>query len=120
MRYVREHHNAAIYDYGTLYRWSIEYPEQFWTATLRHCGARLHREWQNVLEDGRSMPGARWFVGAELNFAENLLRFRDDRVALAFWGEGQEQVHVTYRELYDRVGRLVRALRAHDVEWIDQ
>jgi acetoacetyl-CoA synthetase len=111
MRYVREHHNAAIYDYGTLYRWSIEYPEQFWTATLRHCGARLHREWQNVLEDGRSMPGARWFVGAELNFAENLLRDIDDSPAIIFVNERGTRRELSRRDVAREVARVADGLR---------
>ena len=57
------------------------------------------------------MPGANWFPGARLNFAENLLRYRDDRVALIFKGEGQASTRMTYAELYDEVARLARALK---------
>ena len=55
--------------------------------------------------------GPRWFVGARLNFAENLLRYRDDREALVFWTERGAQRRLTYRELYDDVARVAAALR---------
>jgi acetoacetyl-CoA synthetase len=64
-----------------------------------------------VVDDLNKMPGAQWFIGAKLNFAENLLRYRDDCIALIFKGEAQDSVRITYAELYDRVARLAKALR---------
>jgi acetoacetyl-CoA synthetase len=64
-----------------------------------------------VIDDVGKMPGAGWFPGARLNFAENLLRYRDDRVALIFKGEGQASTRMTYAELYDEVARLAWALK---------
>jgi acetoacetyl-CoA synthetase len=66
---------------------------------------------QQVVDDLR-LPGARWFDGAELNFAENLLRYRDDQIALSFHGEGRPTVSITYAQLYDQVARLAKSLRA--------
>jgi len=57
------------------------------------------------------MPGAKWFQGARLNFAENLLRFRDDRIAVSFKAEGRPTTSITYAGLYDKVARLARSLR---------
>ena len=54
------------------------------------------------------MPGARWFSGARLNFAENLLRYRDERTAIIFKGEGRETERLTYGELFTRVARLAQ------------
>jgi acetoacetyl-CoA synthetase len=76
------------------------------------AGIRASRPYEAVLEDVRRMPGARWFVGARLNFAENLLRFRDDRPALMFRGEGRRSTTLTYAQLYGLVGRLAESLRA--------
>jgi len=56
------------------------------------------------------MPGARWFVGSRLNFAENLLRYRDNQPALVFWGENGTKRSITYAELYEQVARLARSL----------
>ena len=57
------------------------------------------------------MIGAKWFVGARLNFAENLLRFRDDRQAIMFKGEGLPTVRMTFAQLYDETARLAKSLR---------
>jgi acetoacetyl-CoA synthetase len=65
-----------------------------------------------VVVDLDKMPGARWFTGSTLNFAENLLRRRDDQVAMVFNGEWQVRRALTYAELYDLVARLSRALKA--------
>ena len=64
-----------------------------------------------VVDDLSKFPGAKWFVGARLNFAENLLRYRDNRSAFIFRGETQKKAQMTYAELYDSVARLSRSLR---------
>jgi acetoacetyl-CoA synthetase len=62
------------------------------------------------------MMETRWFPGAQLNFAENLLRYRDEQTALIFKGEAQEAVRMTYAELYDQVARLAISLRESGVK----
>ena len=57
------------------------------------------------------MPGAKWFDGATLNFTENLLRYRDDKIAIHFYGEDGTQSSLSYRELHDQVSRLARSMR---------
>jgi acetoacetyl-CoA synthetase len=58
------------------------------------------------------MPGAHWFPDARLNFAENLLRRRDDGDALIFWGEDKVRRCVSYKALYDQVSQVAQALKA--------
>jgi acetoacetyl-CoA synthetase len=72
--WVQETGAAEIQDYPSLYQWSITQPEAFWAAVWRFCRIRATREWDKVLEGADKMPGAHWFGGAKLNFAENLLR----------------------------------------------
>ena len=64
-----------------------------------------------MVDDLKKFPGAKWFPGAKLNFAENLLRYRDDRLAFIFRGETQKSAKMTYRELYTTVARLAKSLR---------
>jgi acetoacetyl-CoA synthetase len=73
------------------------------------------RNYDHVVDDTAKMPGARWFSGARLNFTENLLRFRDDRTAIVFKGEGRETIRITYAELFARVARLAKALKKEGV-----
>ncbi len=115
MQYVNERYGKAFQTYDDLYRWSIE--ETFW-ASIWDYGEVIHSApYTRVVDDPGKMPGASWFEGARLNFAENLLRYRDDRVALSFRGEGEAKtVHTTYAELYDQVARLAASLRAMGIQ----
>ena len=103
-------------DYAALYRWSVEGLEQFWSSVWTSCGVVASREADKVLRHGERMPGATWFDGAELNFAENLLRRRDQATAIAFWGENGERRSVTYAQLFAEAARLARALRTDGIE----
>ena len=74
-------------EYSQLHRWSIDRPQQFWEAIWRFCGVVASQPWDVAVVDFDRMPGARWFPGARLNFAENLLRYRDQRPAIIAWDE---------------------------------
>ena len=117
---------AAGTDYESLYAWSIGAPERFWPEVWRFCGVVADERpgqdpWDTVLVGGdRVAPpaadrGPRWFTGARLNFAENLLRFRDAREALVEWNEYGRRRTLTYRELDAAVARVAAALRADGV-----
>src|SRR6266702_8825847 len=68
--------------YDELYRWSVSDIPSFWGAMWEFGGVIASRGFDTVVDDPASMPGARWFGGARLNFAENLLRYRDERTAI--------------------------------------
>jgi acetoacetyl-CoA synthetase len=117
---------AAGSDYDSLYAWSIEAPERFWAEVWRFGGVIADGRpdcdpWDTVLigRDRVAPPdpelGPRWFAGARLNFAENLLRFSDEREALIEWNEHGRQRSLTYRELRDAVARIAHALRTDGV-----
>ena len=100
-------------DYAALHAWSIAEPARFWTALWDFAEVRGERDTAgtDVLENADRMPGARWFGGARLNYAENLLRERDDAEALVFWGEDRVKVRMSRAELYRQVAHLSAALR---------
>jgi acetoacetyl-CoA synthetase len=108
-------HGAQLRGYRELRRWSVEHAELFWPALWRFADVRASRPWDEVLVDRDRMPGARWFVGAELNFAENLLRCRDDRPAVIAWSEDGRRRELSYRALYQEVAKLAAALRREGV-----
>ncbi len=101
-------------DYAALHAWSVEHPEHFWTSVWEFGGVVGERG-ERVLVDGGRMPGARWFPEARLNFAQNLLRSRDDSDALVFWGEDKVRNRLTRGELYREVARFAAALREQGV-----
>ncbi len=112
---VEKEWDVALADYAALYRWSVEEIEKFWQSVWRFSGVIASREWDDVLVDGGRMPGARWFTGARLNFAENLLRRRDDAPALIFRCENGMRRELSFAQVYDQVARLARALKAEGV-----
>jgi acetoacetyl-CoA synthetase len=73
-----------------------------------------------VLIDGDKMPGAQWFPDAKLNFAQNLLRRRDDETAMVFWGEDKVRRRMSFADVYDAVSRTAQALSAAGVEQGDR
>ncbi len=107
--------DPSVTDYASLYRWSIDEPRAFWSKVREFCGLVVSREAEAVVEGFDQMPGARWFPGMRLNFAENLLRWGDDRPALIDWNESGRQRQWTYAELRAEVARLAAALGAMGV-----
>ena len=108
-RHVEARWNRSFPDYAALHRWSIEHPEEFWVSVWEECGV-IGERGEVVLVDGHKMPGARWFPQARLNFAENLLRRRDTREAMVFWGEDRVKQRWSWEDLYLEVARVARAL----------
>ncbi len=106
---------VTLADHDALYQWSIDNIEEFWTSVWRFGGIIASKEWDQILVDGDIMPGAQWFPGARLNFAENLLHRRDDSDALVFRAETGATRRLSSADLHDQVGRLARALRAEGV-----
>lgn len=109
--HLNKTHNLSLSSYSQLYAWSVTEISDFWAAVWEFGDVRASRTYDVVLENLKAFPGAKWFPGARLNFAENLLRFRDDRPALVFRGETHKSSMLTYAELYELVGRLARSLR---------
>ena len=98
-------------DYASLHRWSVEQPELFWPAVAGFTDIQFDRDCDEVLTDGDRMPGAQWFRGARLNFAANLLRFRDERFALIFRDETGRRETLTYAQLCEQVAAMSAGMR---------
>jgi acetoacetyl-CoA synthetase len=102
-------------DYFALHLWAVDHPELFWAAVWEYCQVIGEGQLQPVLEHPDRFPGARWFVNNRLNFAENLLRRRDQHPALVSLLENGERRELSYADLYRRVAQLAASLRAEGV-----
>ena len=71
-RWLAEHHGLQFADYEALWQWSVDELETFWATLWDYFQVRGHAPWRQVLER-RVMPGAKWFEGATLNYAEHCL-----------------------------------------------
>ncbi len=111
MQQAGERTGVNIDSYDRLYRWSIDRPDEFWSLVWDFTGVLSSERGERVLVDGERMPGARWFPEARLNYAENLLRYRDDRPALVFRNEAGLRDSLSYAGLYRRVAQVAAGLR---------
>ncbi|MBF0451585.1 MAG: acetoacetate--CoA ligase [Candidatus Magnetomorum sp.] len=111
MQIISKKYTTPLNDYPELYQWSVNHIPEFWEQFWEYATIKYSSPYTHVIDDVTKMPGARWFEGAKLNFAENLLRFRDDGTALIFKGEDRLPVKLTYAELYKNVACLSHYLR---------
>ena len=111
MEFVNVHLQLSIKNYEELYAWSINEAESFWECFWIYSKIIHHSPFHDVIDDINQMPGAKWFEGATLNFSENLLRYRDNKVAIHFYGEDGTQEKLTYKELYEAVSKLAQSMR---------
>ena len=110
---------TTVRDYPSLYQWSIDEPAAFWARVANFCGLVASQEATTVVDDVGKMPGAEWFPGMRLNFAENLLRHArstPERRAITAWNEAGHQQELTYGELEARVTVMAAAMRAAGVQ----
>ncbi|MEU3743221.1 acetoacetate--CoA ligase [Streptomyces sp. NPDC032198] len=114
--WAAERHGApADGGYAALHRWSVDELDTFWKSVTDWFDVRFSTPYARVLGD-RSMPGAQWFPGATLNYAEHALRAAEDPAragdpALLHVDETHEPATVTWGELRRQVGSLAAELR---------
>ena len=82
MNYINRSYDLNINSYQELYQWSIKNIPDFWKEIWAQSKIIHSKKYNNIIDDIKKMPGAKWFSGARLNFAENLLRFRNEHVAI--------------------------------------
>ena len=109
--YINGRHGINLENYQDLHGWSVNQIPDFWEAVWSYFDIIHSESYTQIVDDVSKMPGAKWFNGARLNFAENLLRHRDDKIALIFKGEGQPTRKLTYCELYLAVAKTAQALK---------
>lgn len=110
-RFINQRHGLDIGDYPGLHQWSIDQREAFWQAIVDFFEVSFHQGAECVLREGPQMPSAQWFPGATLNFAEHLLKRRDDSVAVVAIAEDGQRQQLTYAELAAQVAGLQASLR---------
>ena len=126
IEHARQTASAGIESYADLYQWSVQRPNEFWPAVWAFCGVVSEKDpagraWRTPLSGGDRMAppdpklGPRWFEGASINFAENLLHWRDDRLAIVAWNELGCYRRLSFAQLQGEVARVAAALRAQGI-----
>ncbi len=116
IEFINKKYNQNISTGKKLYDWSIEKIEDFWDAMWKFSGIIASQPYEKVVEDLSVYPGTKWFPGAKLNFAENMLKFKDNQLAFVFQGETKVTKKMTYAELNKVVARLAKSLRENGVK----
>lgn len=114
-RAANQRHHLKLDDYPALHQWSVEQRAEFWQAIVDFFDIHFHTQPDAVLREGTKMPDAEWFPGATLNFAEHLLRRRDDAVAVISVAENGQREQLTWAELAEHVAGFQASLQATGV-----
>ncbi|MGK0336306.1 MAG: acetoacetyl-CoA synthetase [Candidatus Azotimanducaceae bacterium] len=113
--FVERRYKKSFQNYQELHYWSITETDDFWSAIWEFCDLKATKPYEQPTLNLNKFPGTRWFSGSELNFAENLMRFRDDQVAMIGLLENGQRCSYTYAELWQEVEQLASAMRRHGV-----
>ncbi|MBV7331730.1 acetoacetate--CoA ligase [Chloroflexi bacterium TSY] len=111
MNWLADNRNLSFQSYPELWRWSVDQIEDFWASLWDYFALKASKPATQILGN-RAMPGAEWFVGMELNWAENIFaRMSDERPMLLYKAEDQPLVEISWQEVYQRANRMAQVLR---------
>jgi acetoacetyl-CoA synthetase len=116
IQYINQSYQLKITHYNELHQWSIEHIADFWESIRLFFDVIVSKKPTRILENSKDMQKAHWFKGATLNFAENLLRRRDDHPAIVFYDENRHQSQLTYAALFHQVAVWACYLRKIGVQ----
>lgn len=118
---MSNYHIKHLEEYYQVYRKSVRNPENFWEEIAEEH-FMWRKKWDNVLSWDFSKPEVKWFEGAKLNITENCidrhLYTRGDKTAIIFEPNSPDEkaLHITYRELHERVCRFANVLKENGIK----
>ncbi len=110
LSFLSSNYKKNFSNYSELYNWSVNEIEEFW-KTIWEYSKIVHSKTYSLVLSKRILPGAVWFKDSELNFAENLFRYNDDRIAIISIREKHPTIKLTYNELYNLVAQCAAGLK---------
>ena len=108
---VNSHFGLQLSNYHELWRWSVDDIEKFWAYWWQQANLIVSHQPTNILRKTNSFEKDAWFPGAKLNFAENLLRFRDESFAIIFRGENGSRETLSYKSLYEQTASVANEFK---------
>ena len=110
LSFLSSNYRKTFSNYSEQYNWSVTEIEEFWKSIWEYSKI-VHSKTYSLVLSKRILPGAVWFKDSELNFAENLLRYNDDRIAIISIRENHPTIRLTYKELYALVAKCAAGLK---------
>jgi acetoacetyl-CoA synthetase len=117
---IEAQYALSLETYQDLHQWSVQNRASFWEEVWRFCGIESSVPFTHSMRYGDKMPGTSWFEGAQLNFAENLLRYSNDQCALVSITENGDRREMSYAELHRAVAGVQIALIESGVQTGDR
>ena len=108
---VNQKYNLNLDNYSNLYNWSIENLSDFWEQVWEYSDLIFSEPYSNIIVKKKHIWATEWFIDSKLNYAENLLRYRNDNTAIYFFGEDKVQSTLTFNELQDNVAKVAHSFR---------
>lgn len=111
IQWLAENHNLHFKYYNTLWSWSVDKIADFWAILSDYCDIKFTKPADTILLD-EPMPYSKWFVGAELNYSENIFqKMSDERPMMLYKAEDSDTIEYSWREIYQQVNQLASAMR---------
>lgn len=120
IHFVNRNFHLSLSNYHELYDWSVQNSADFWQSIWSYCGIIASKPAEKILVEADRMEDTKWFEGAELNFAQNLLRRKDNKIALIFQNENGFRTTYSYAQLYSAVAKVAGYLRQLGVKKNDR
>lgn len=115
MTWLREEKDLDFGDYTEIWTWSVDHPADFWESVWQYFQIRSYADYRTILSED-PMPGAKWFEGATLNYAEHLCRNKtDDQIAIIFQSERDPLHRISWGEVKRKVGSLQNYLKGQGI-----
>ena len=104
-------YNLSIKNYAQLYKWSIDNIDDFWEEMWSYSKIIYSQPYTKVVEYKNNIWETNWFLNAQLNYAENLLRYKNDNIAIYFFGENKIKNEITFNQLYSDVAKVAYSFK---------
>ena len=108
---VNQKYNLDLNSYSDLYEWSIQNSSDFWEEIWKYSNIIFSEPYSRVINETENIWDTEWFAGSKLNYAENLLKYKNDNKAIYFFGENKVATTLTFNELHDNVAKVAHSFR---------
>ena len=108
---VNQKYNLDLNSYSDLYEWSIQNSSDFWEEIWKYSNIIFSEPYSRVINERENIWDTEWFVESKLNYAENLLKYKNDNKAIYFFGENKVATTLTFNELHDNVAKVAHSFR---------
>ena len=105
-KYINKKYNIKLNNYNQLHNWSINNIDSFWSTMWNQLDIIYSKKYSAVIDNENIMLESNWFLDSKLNFAENLLRYKTNDIAIEFINENNIHQKISYRDLYNQVAKV--------------